>query len=256
MLGEGRQSASNREQTAGGGSAGGRIRRPPDPGGCWPSSPRPSGSKADHGSSARPGSMPHPLKRRHFFAAALALRQMPRVHHRAKASEIAARVQRQGLLDSGVSSFTAFFFPCTGGTWCARWQCATAPWPWSSSSRWATSSAGRPSTSRSISAARSRGLNRRKPSSRYSRCSTAADLFGAFRMALRGILDFAKRGPPAAPQEIDGRIGGDPRQPVRRLLFVLELFLVLQRLDEGLLGEVLGVRDVPHNPVNLHENPA
>ena len=41
-----------------------------------------------------------------------------------------------------------------------------------------------------------------------------------------------------------------------RLLLVLQLFLVLEGLDEGLLGEVLGIGDISHNPVDLDENPA
>ena len=36
----------------------------------------------------------------------------------------------------------------------------------------------------------------------------------------------------------------------------LELILPLQRLDEGLLGEILGVVHVPHNPVDQQEDPA
>ena len=80
-------------------------------------------------------------------------------------------------------------------------------------------------------------------------------LFRTFRVAFRRLVDLAKRGAPVAAQEIDRRIGGDPRQPVRGLLFVFELFLVLQGLDEGFLGQVLGVRDIAHDPVDLHENP-
>ena len=38
------------------------------------------------------------------------------------------------------------------------------------------------------------------------------------------------------------------------LFFVFELLLVLESLDEGLLGEILCVRNVAHNPVNLHED--
>src|SRR5215467_5167583 len=53
-------------------------------------------------------------------------------------------------------------------------------------------------------------------------------LFRALRMTLRSLVELAER-PPAPPQEIDRRIGGDPRQPVRGLLIVFELFLVLER---------------------------
>jgi hypothetical protein len=40
-----------------------------------------------------------------------------------------------------------------------------------------------------------------------------------------------------------------------RFLLVFELFLVLESLDEGFLGEVLGVRDVLHKVIDLHEDP-
>ena len=74
-------------------------------------------------------------------------------------------------------------------------------------------------------------------------------------MAFGSLVDFAKRGAAAAAQKIDGRIGGDPRQPMGRFLFVLELVLVLEGLDEGLLGKVLGICDIFHDAVNLDENP-
>jgi hypothetical protein len=41
---------------------------------------------------------------------------------------------------------------------------------------------------------------------------------------------------------------------LRRLELVLELLLVLEGLDEGLLGQILGIRGVPDNPVNAHKN--
>ena len=151
---------------------------------------------------------------------------------------------------------TASFFPCTGAIWCARWQYANAPWPWSNPVCAPLLPPASPSTSRNINAARSRGLNRRNPSSRYSRCSARSRiLFRAFGMALRSFVDFTKCGAAAAPQEVNRRVCGDSRQPVRGLLFVFELFLVLQRLDEGFLGQILGIRDVVDNPVNLHEDP-
>ena len=40
-----------------------------------------------------------------------------------------------------------------------------------------------------------------------------------------------------------------------RFLFVFQLFLMLQGLNEGLLGKVLGVGDVLHEAVDLHEDP-
>src|SRR5690349_491567 len=74
-------------------------------------------------------------------------------------------------------------------------------------------------------------------------------------MTFRSMLHFAKRRAAAAPQKIDGCIGSDPRKPVRCLLFVLELVLVLERLNEGLLSKVLGIRDVPDDAIDLEENP-
>ncbi len=41
---------------------------------------------------------------------------------------------------------------------------------------------------------------------------------------------------------------------MRRFQVVLELLLPLQRLDERLLGQILGIGHIAHNPVNLHEN--
>ena len=74
-------------------------------------------------------------------------------------------------------------------------------------------------------------------------------------MAFGRLVDLAKSGTAVAAQKIDGRVCGDSRQPVSRFLFVFELFLVLERLDEGLLGQILGVRDIPDDPVDLHEDP-
>ena len=74
-------------------------------------------------------------------------------------------------------------------------------------------------------------------------------------MAFGSLVDFAEGGAAAAAEEIDGGIGGDSRQPVRRFLFVLELFLMLEGLDEGLLRQILGVRDISHDAIDLHEDP-
>jgi hypothetical protein len=38
-------------------------------------------------------------------------------------------------------------------------------------------------------------------------------------------------------------------------LLVLELFLVLQGLDEGFLGEILGIRHIPDYPIDLGNSP-
>ena len=81
-------------------------------------------------------------------------------------------------------------------------------------------------------------------------------LLGGLRVTVGRVVDFTERRASAAPQEVDRGVGRNPRQPVRRLLLVLELFLVLQRLDERFLGEVLSVRDVAHDAVDLQENPA
>jgi len=62
-----------------------------------------------------------------------------------------------------------------------------------------------------------------------------------FPVAEGGVLDFAERGPPGAAEKIDGGVGGDAGEPVGGFLLVLELFLVLEGLDEGFLGQVLGV---------------
>ena len=39
------------------------------------------------------------------------------------------------------------------------------------------------------------------------------------------------------------------------LLLILELFLPLEGLDKGLLGQVLGIGAVADNAVNLHKDP-
>ena len=52
------------------------------------------------------------------------------------------------------------------------------------------------------------------------------------------------------PQEVDGGITGNSREPVRRFPQVLELLVALERLDEGFLGEVLRVGDVSDDPVD------
>ena len=41
---------------------------------------------------------------------------------------------------------------------------------------------------------------------------------------------------------------------MRGFLFVLELLLPLQCFDESFLGEILGIRDIAHHAVNLHED--
>jgi hypothetical protein len=41
---------------------------------------------------------------------------------------------------------------------------------------------------------------------------------------------------------------------MRGFFDVLQLVLALQRFDEGFLGKILRVRNVPDNPVNQQEN--
>jgi hypothetical protein len=41
---------------------------------------------------------------------------------------------------------------------------------------------------------------------------------------------------------------------MRRLLFVLELFLALESLDESLLREILRVVDIAHHAVDLEKD--
>ena len=81
-------------------------------------------------------------------------------------------------------------------------------------------------------------------------------LLRAVGMALGRLVDFAKSGAAAAAQKIDGRVSGDAGKPVGGLLLVLQLFLVLEGLDKGLLSQILGIRRVPDDPVNLDEDPA
>src|SRR5690349_4372774 len=74
-------------------------------------------------------------------------------------------------------------------------------------------------------------------------------------MALGSLVELAKARAAAAPAEIDGRICGDSRQPVSGFLLVLELFLVLEGFNEGLLSQILGIRDISDDTVDLYENP-
>jgi hypothetical protein len=61
---------------------------------------------------------------------------------------------------------------------------------------------------------------------------------------------------PVPAQEVQRRIRGNPRQPVRRFLLVLELLLPLQSFDERLLCQILRIGHIPHNAVDLDKNPA
>ena len=73
-------------------------------------------------------------------------------------------------------------------------------------------------------------------------------------MTMGGGTQLHESNPPMPPQEIQSRIRRDPRKPVRRFQFVLDLILPLERLDESLLGKILRIVDIPHNPVNLTED--
>jgi hypothetical protein len=74
-------------------------------------------------------------------------------------------------------------------------------------------------------------------------------------LALGVYIHFAKSDATVTPQEIDGRVGGNARQPVCGFLLVLELFLPLQSFDESLLREILGVRYVSYDAVDLEKDP-
>ncbi len=70
------------------------------------------------------------------------------------------------------------------------------------------------------------------------------------------VVDFCKRRAAGAPEKIDGRIRRDARQPMRGFFEIFELVLPLEGLDEGFLGQVLGVLDVAHDPINEEKHAA
>src|SRR5208283_1856435 len=57
-----------------------------------------------------------------------------------------------------------------------------------------------------------------------------------------------------APQEVDGGVGGDAREPVAGLGEVAELVAALQRLDARFLGQVLGILDAADDVVDEQED--
>src|SRR5258705_177929 len=57
-------------------------------------------------------------------------------------------------------------------------------------------------------------------------------------------------------EKVEGGIGGDARKPVRRFFQILQLFLPLQRLNKGLLRQILSVMDITHQTIDLAKDPA
>src|SRR5262249_21589092 len=82
-------------------------------------------------------------------------------------------------------------------------------------------------------------------------------LFGTFRTALLEVVfHLAVVHPIIAAQKIDRGVRSNTRQPMCRFLVVLNLVLVLERLNKGFLGQVLCVRDIPDNPIDLYKDPS
>ena len=78
--------------------------------------------------------------------------------------------------------------------------------------------------------------------------------FRRLPVAVRRVIDLTEGGAPVPPEEIDGRIGSDSGEPVGRFFLVLELFLVLESLDEGFLSQILSVGDVADDAIDLQED--
>ena len=106
---------------------------------------------------------PQAEERGHLFATLLASTQMAIGAPPGHEPQVAARVQRQGRLSWMFHRFLLSMYPRNFVRALAMWDRTVALEQFR---RRATSSAGKPSTSRSINAARSRGLSRRRPSSR------------------------------------------------------------------------------------------
>src|SRR5258705_9519730 len=82
------------------------------------------------------------------------------------------------------------------------------------------------------------------------------DLFRSVPVHLRRNVELAVGHPSVAAQKIQGGVGGDARQPVRRLQFVFELILPLKSLNEGLLRKILRVGYIADDTVDLDEDTA
>ena len=80
--------------------------------------------------------------------------------------------------------------------------------------------------------------------------------FGRLTQRLDETIDLAEVDLAVAPQKIDGRIAGNAREPVRRLVQLLQLILTLESLNEGLLGEILGIVNVADNAIDEEEDAA
>src|SRR5713226_6755612 len=82
------------------------------------------------------------------------------------------------------------------------------------------------------------------------------NLLGRIAAHLQARLQLTVGHAAVAAEEIERRVGGDPRKPMRRLLIVLELVLTLQSLDESFLRQILGVGGIADNAVDLDEDAA
>ena len=170
-------------------------------------------------------------------------------------AEIAARMQRQGIGIGCVSviAFFPFHIPAEFGARIGYVRPDRVAF-WNSSNAGPLLPAGKAFhiAQHQRSATRSRALSRRKPSSRYARCSPRSTASGLSPSLCVRIFNLARIGLfQVAAQKIDGGVRGDPGKPVGGFLLVLQLILPLERLDKGLLGQILGIGDVPNDPVNL-----
>src|ERR1019366_6118624 len=120
---------------------------------------------------------------------------------------------------------------CTAAAWCARWRYANARLPWSNPvCSQLPRQASLPRRATTMPAARAGSTDAiRLPG--IGDVRRAAVPVPDFRMAHGSLVDFTKSGAGIEPHEIDRRVCSDSRQPVRGFLLVLELLLVLQRLD-------------------------
>ena len=69
-------------------------------------------------------------------------------------------------------------------------------------------------------------------------------------------IDFGKVDAALATEEIDGGVAGDATEPLGSFLGVFELIFTLERLDEGLLSQILGIGDVADDAINDREDTA
>lgn len=69
-------------------------------------------------------------------------------------------------------------------------------------------------------------------------------------------IDFGKVDAALAAEEVDGGIAGDAAEPLGSFLGVFELIFTLERLNEGLLGQVLGIGNIADNAIDDREHMA